>query len=872
MSLGERQVKGKEAPVKAYRVIAPSTRRTRFDVSAERGLTPFVGRERELELLLDGFERARGGTGQAFSIMGEAGVGKSRLLYEFRKAVANEEVTFLEGKCLSYSSGVAYHPIIDVLKSNFDIRESDEDYHITDKVKAGLQAIGADEASTLPYLLELFNVKDSGIDRISMSPEARKDRTLEAVKRIILKGAEIRPLIMAIEDLHWVDKSSEDALRSWMDSISGARVFTISTYRPEYVPTWGSKSYHSQVTLNRLSNRESLAMIAYLMGAEGVDRELEELILQKTEGIPFFIEEFIKSLKDLGMIEWRDSRYYLVKDIRDLAIPSTIQDVIMARVDSLPDAAKGVLQNGSVIEREFSYELIKRVTGLPEKELLSYLSALRDAELIYERGIFPESTYVFKHALTREVVYDSILTTRKKKLHADIGDAIEEAYTDNLDDYYEVLAEHYMVGENHEKCAEYCRLSERKAEKAASLNNAIAYGEKRVVCLESLPQTEDVQRKIVDARTALGLYYLQTSFPDKAKRAVEPIVDVATTLGYRRRLSQIYTVLGTYAYIVEEDFPQAFKYLEDSLEIAGELNDIVSLVMANYWLAYALALNCEFDRSLYYLEKGLDINVAANVLWGIAMLKATIGLYVYSYQGRVDLGYRTGQEALRIAEESGDIYSQATAHTFYGYSCYAKGFLDEAEEHLLKGIDSAEKLNMAGVQWIGLTGLSEVYIENGEYTKSQECSKKAISLIEQHRYAPSSVLLSRTFLACAKVMDNEVNIDVQSLYRHEAQFRVKLFEGMTAMYIGRILLNIDGEHISEAEGWIKKAIEVDTSNNMMFHLAKDYALYAEFFKRKNDTTKAKRNLNQAIDIYKECGADGWVDKAEKELKTLSRKK
>ena len=206
-ALGERQVKGKEHPVKAYRVIAPSTRRTRFDVSAERGLTPFVGRQRELELLLDGLERAKAGKGQAFSVIGEAGVGKSRLLYEFRKAIGSEDVTFLEGKCLSYIRGVAYHPIIDILKSTFGIREGDEDYQVKDKVKQGLKQLGVDEASTLPYLLELLGVKDSGIDKIPMSPEARKERMMEAVKRISLKSSEISPLILAIEDLHWVDRT-----------------------------------------------------------------------------------------------------------------------------------------------------------------------------------------------------------------------------------------------------------------------------------------------------------------------------------------------------------------------------------------------------------------------------------------------------------------------------------------------------------------------------------------------------------------------------------------------------------------------------------------------------------------------------------------
>jgi class 3 adenylate cyclase len=311
-ALGEKKIKGKEEPVKVYQVIAPSTRRTKFDVSAERGLTPLVGRERELELLFDGFQRAKLGKGQAFSIVSEAGCGKSRLLYEFRKAVANEDVNFLEGKCLSYSRGVAYHPVIDILKSNFDIHKGEGDQEIREKVKNGLRIIGADEASTLPYLLELLSVKDSGIDQISMSPEARKDRIIETCRKIVIKGSEVRPLIMAFEDLHWLDKSSEDVLRNHLESIPGSRVLLIFTFRPEFIHTWGAKSYHNQLTLHRLSNRESLEMVNHILGTKEVEKTFEDLILEKTEGVPFFIEEFIKSLKDLRIIERKDNTYRLI--------------------------------------------------------------------------------------------------------------------------------------------------------------------------------------------------------------------------------------------------------------------------------------------------------------------------------------------------------------------------------------------------------------------------------------------------------------------------------------------------------------------------------------------------------------------------------
>ena len=438
--LGERKVKGREVPVNVYRVIAPSDRRTRFDVSAERGLTHFVARERELELLLDSFERTKSGRGQAFSIMAEAGVGKSRLLYEFRKSVANEDATFLEGKCLSYSRGVAYHPVIDILKANCDIHDDDSDSEIREKAVRHLKILGADGVSTLPYLLELLSVKNSRIDKIPMSPEGRKDRIMEAFKRLVIKSAEIRPLIIAIEDLHWIDKSSEDAFNDLLDSIAGIRVFLIFTYRPQFFSTWGGKSFHRQVNLTRLSNGETLAMAKHFLGAGDMDANVEQFILEKTEGVPFFIEEFIRSIRDLKLIEEKDNKFRMSKNIQSVNIPSTIQDVIMARVDSLPDGAKEILQTGSVIEREFSYELIKEVTDLSKQALLSHLSAMRNSELVYERGIIPKSTYIFKHALTRDVVYDSILGKRRKALHGKIGDAIEELYKDNIYEHYEVLA------------------------------------------------------------------------------------------------------------------------------------------------------------------------------------------------------------------------------------------------------------------------------------------------------------------------------------------------------------------------------------------------------------------------------------------------
>jgi len=566
---------------------------------------------------LDSFERAKAGQGQVFSIVAEAGIGKSRLLYEFRKNVVNENITFLEGKCLSYSRGVAYHPIIDVLKSAFDIREYDEDFQVKEKVKKGLDILEVEQKSALPYVLELLSVKESGINQIPMSPEAKKDRFIETLKRIVFKDSVIRPLILAFEDLHWIDKSSEDSLKDLFSNISGARVLLIITYRPEFVHSWGSKSYHNQVTSNRLPNRESLEMVKNLFGSEDIDNNLEELILEKTEGVPFFIEEFIKTLNEKKMIEKESNRYKLTNNIQELVTPSTIQEVIMARIDSLPVGAREVLQTGSVIEREFSYELIKQVTEKSQEELLSELSVLKEAEILYERGIYPEVTYIFKHALIQEVVYDSILTRKKKKLHELIGISIEKLYKDSIKELYSVLAEHFMAADDFKKGAEYFRLAAKKAENSASFAEAVEYAEKRIVCLEKLFRIEEVSKMLVDARTTLGLYMFQRFYFVEAKDAIDPIIELAIKSNYKKRLSQINSIAGTYKCYVEENYSEASKHFQDALKISEETNDIVSSFFSRVWFGYNLYYNCEFEKAIHHAEKALDINKAANIVFGV---------------------------------------------------------------------------------------------------------------------------------------------------------------------------------------------------------------------------------------------------------------
>ena len=867
-SLGDRDIKGKEKPVRIYRVIAPSTRRTRFDVSAERGLTAFIGRARELELLLDGFERVKAGRGQAISIMAEAGIGKSRLLYEFRKAVVNEGATFLEGKCLSYSRGVAYHPIIDILKANFDLLETDGSPEIREKVNSGLKVLGLDQALIAPYFLELLSVKESGIDQLLMSPEAKKDRIIEALKHIVLKGSEIRPLILAYEDLHWVDKSSENVLKYVLESIPGARVLMLFTYRPEFLPTWGGKSYHSQVTLNRLSNRESLSMISYLLGTADIESDLEKLILEKAEGIPFFIEEFLKSLLQLKVIERKNRRYFLAKDFQNIAIPSTIQDVIMARVDALTEGAKEILQAGSVIEREFSHQLIKRLIGSSEQELLSNLSALKDSELLYERGIYPELTYIFKHALTREVIYDSILTKRRKTFHATVAHAIEDIYQENISAYYEVLVKHFIESEVYDKAADYSKLASRKALTTASMNDAIFYTNKTIFSLEKLPLSDRVQKLLIDARTKLGLNLLEMNYFHEAIDAIKPIVNVALKINYKKRIPQIETIVGAGRFCIDENFQEAFDYFEKALSVSDEMSDVGSLLYANYWMGYALSVNCEFERAIHYLEKSLNLQGKYNNLPWIAVLKGITGFAVYQFKGDIQTAFKLSSEAVHISKETNDIHSKLFAYSCHGISLYGKGLLDEARHFLRQGLEFNEKIHQLWWSLAGNQYLGDINYCLGEYQWAINHYMKIIQLLEAKRVYQSWLNLSKIALARSKVASKEEHIDMESLYTYPSENKFKILGGWGKRYIAEILLHCNREHLSEAEQWIKQSIEMDKKRGMMFHLGQDYATYAEILKRQSQKTRAKENLTKAVQIFKKCGADGWTEKYEKELAAL----
>jgi predicted ATPase/class 3 adenylate cyclase/DNA-binding CsgD family transcriptional regulator len=488
-------VKGAASKVRVYRVMGERDGRARIDVAHERGFTRLVGRDRELDLLRHCFDLARDGRGQAISIIGDAGLGKSRLLYECRQLLASASLTWLDGRCSPYGTALAYLPVIDLLKQHFRIDASDSDTDIQEKVHRGLAGYDLDAAAIAPYLLHVLAAEDSMPTGIS--PEALKRHIFEALQALVIAIASHRPLVITLEDLHWVDHTTEEFITVLLDRIAGARVLLVCTYRPDFVSAWSRRSYHSVITLTRLGPQDSSRMLTSLLGTTRVHDNLARLVLDKAEGVPFFLEELVHALRETGAMTLHQGEWRLTTDDTTLQVPATVHEVLMARIDRLPEGAKRVLQIGAVIGREFGWELLHEVSGLSERELTEQVTALTHAELIYARGLPPRLMYIFKHALTQEAAYRSLLTAQRQALHHQIAVTLEALFPDRLEEYYGQLAHHFLEAaqpDEVDKAITYARLAGERSMALPAYVEAVSFYHMAVEALEHQEVVDEAQR------------------------------------------------------------------------------------------------------------------------------------------------------------------------------------------------------------------------------------------------------------------------------------------------------------------------------------------------------------------------------------------
>ena len=676
--LGELRVKGHEAPVRAYEVLRAHGRQARIEVAAERSLTPLVSRERELAQLEDLFRQAKSGGGQVVFVAGEAGIGKSRLVYELRRqlAEASEQATFLEGRCVSFGQSIPFLPLIEQLRANFGIEEVDGEPEIIAKVESGMRRMGEVEEH-IPFIRYLLSVDPGDEAVLAMEASARRKRIFDALNAVAHRGARRRPIVFVFEDLHWVDTSTEEFLKQFFDTVAASPILAISTFRLGYQPPFGNRSFHTTINLRTLSEADALAMAGRVLGAENLPQEVRAALLEKAEGVPLFVEEVAKTLLDLGILRREGNGYRLVKGPAEASIPQTIQGIIMARLDHLGEEGKRTVQLASVIGRQFLVRLLERVAGHTGK-LQGLLEELKSLEIIYQQGLLSEPAYVFKHAVIQDVAYNSLLRERRKQLHGAVAEAIEELYADRLAEHHGELAHHCAQSERWSDVLRYASLAGTRAAHAFANQEAKVHYR---LALEAARRIEPplppgelakLHGRYAGVLTGLGEF-------EEAAAEYGLAIDLARQSGDRRLEIELRMGLsGVYNYSHQGD--PAMEHNEAALAIARELDDraLVAACLANKVQILSAGYG-KIAESMSDAEEAARLSAEVGDRPLLAITHTFLG-GAFVWRGDFDRGLRYVEEAATLSEATHQGFMYGYACFLAGHGCLGKGEYDKALE------------------------------------------------------------------------------------------------------------------------------------------------------------------------------------------------
>ncbi len=606
-ALGATKVKGVTEPVNVYEATGLGPLRTRLQRSAGRGLTKFVGRQREMDAMKHAAEQAKAGRGQIVAAMAEAGVGKSRLFFEF-KAKNQSGWMVLETFSVSHGKASAFLPVLDLLHGYFKISSDDDARARREKIGGKVLMLDRAQEDTLPYLFALLGIVEGENPLAQMDPNVRKRRTLDAIKRILLRESLNQPLMVIFEDLHWIDEETQALLNLLTDSIANAKILLLVNYRPEYSHQWNSKTIYTQLRLDPLGKESADEMLSALLGDGAEMAQLKRVIIEKTEGNPFFMEETVQVLLDEGSLVRDGSMTRLTRPLGDLKIPPTVQGILAARIDRLSAESKDLLQALAVIGREFSLSLIRAVVPKSDDELNRMLNDLQLGEFIYEQPAVGDIEYSFKHALTQEVAFGSVLNERRKELHRRTAAAIESLYAERLEDRYAELAHHYGRAGDAAKAVQYMGLAGEQALQRSAYAEALAHLTAGLELLKTLPQSPARDAQELKLQLELGAasppVYGPASDQTEAafSRAYELCVRDGESIDLLRALAGIRLVHGTRGAV-----RKACEVAREALEIARRINDPIQIAITQSALgAYTSTLG-DLPQARQMLEESIEL-------------------------------------------------------------------------------------------------------------------------------------------------------------------------------------------------------------------------------------------------------------------------
>jgi class 3 adenylate cyclase/tetratricopeptide (TPR) repeat protein len=867
-ALGPIPIKGLVEPMAVFELTGVTTLRRRLQAAAARGLTRFVGRQHELDALRQARAQAEAGHGQVVALVGEAGVGKSRLAYEFVHAHPTPGWLVLESASVSYGKATAYFPVLELLRRYCHVEDQDEARTVRAKVTGQVLTLDETLQDTIPALLSLLEVLPEDSPFRSLDPPQRRQRTLQALKRVLLRESQVQPLLLVFEDLHWIDTETQALLDSLLESLPTARRLLLVNYRPEYQHGWGSKTYYTQLRLDPLSPANADELLQALLGDDPSLVPLKALLIARTAGNPFFLEESVRTLVETGVLVGEPGAYHLAQALPTIQVPATVQAVLAARIDRLPPEDKRLLQTAAVVGTEVPLPLLQAIAELPEATLHRGLTHLQAAEFLYETCLFPEPEYTFKHALTHEVAYGSLLLERRRELHARLVEAFEALTPERVAEQVERLAHHTVRGEVWDKAVTYCQQAGARAYDRAAFREAVTSFEQALQALAHLPEDGDSRVRALELRLALVRSLSALEEHGRCLALLGEAESLARVLDDRAPLGR---VLASMARVLRQtgDHGGAIVVGQQAFELAAALGESALQLEASQYLGQAYYTIGDFGRAAELLrgnveaadrESGTpstDVRIESR-----AWLARTLGALGAFTEGR---GH--GEEALRLATLEGRGQTPIVAHACVGHLYLAQGDL----EHAIRVFDQGLALCRASGNrsWLRVIvgGLGAASALQGRLAEGRALLEEGISegtrtgtrLNQAYRNAWLSEVYRRA--GC----DDEAWQHARQALDLARQLKERGNEALALHQLGAVHAHADPPDVAQAKAYYQQALALAEALSMRPLQAHCHLGLGTLYATTSRAAQARTALSAAIDLYRAMDMTLWLPQAEAAL-------
>jgi class 3 adenylate cyclase/tetratricopeptide (TPR) repeat protein len=870
-ALGAMSVRGLRDPVEVYEVTGAGAVRSRLQAAAPRGLTRFVGRQPELETLQQALAQASAGHGQVVALVGEAGVGKSRLVYEVVHSHRTQGWRVLESASVSYGKATPYFPIIDLLKRYCHVDDGDAMRTIRAKVTGQVLTLDETLQETLPALLALLDAVPDDSPFLHLDPPQRRQRMLDACKRVLLRESQVQPLLVIFEDLHWIDSETQALLDSLMESLPTVQLLLLINYRPEYQHGWGSKTYYTQVRLDPLPPASADEFLRGLLGDDPGLVPLMRSLITRTEGNPFFLEESLRILVETGVLSGTPGAYRLGKALNSLQVPATVQAVLAARIDQLPPEAKRLLQTAAVIGTDVPFPLLQAIADLPEAALHQGLARLQAAEFLYETRLFPEREYTFKHALTHEVAYGSLLLERRRTLHARIVEALEALAGERVAEQVERLAHHALRGEVWAKALAYGRQAGEKALARSAHHEAVTNFEQALGALSHLPECRETSEQAIDLRINLrhALFALghHTQLLDHLRKAEA----LAEALNDQRRLGRVVAFMTEY-FRTRGEAERALACGQRAFSIAEALGDFGLQVETHHHLGriyhtlgdYRQAIACfrwnveRLGEALLQERFGMPAPPSVFSRMWLAWSLAEVGAFA---EGRT-----YGDEAIKIAETVAQAWSRIGAYYSVGLLSLRQGDFHKAITVLERGLTLCQAAHIRLMFPLVASQLGYAYALSGQINQ-------ALPLLEQameHTAADigneavmQAAWLSHAYLLAGRLQDAST-FAKRALVSSRAH-REQGHQAYALRLLGEIAARQEPQESDQAKALYSQALALAMKLGMRPLQAHCHRSLGTLYATTGQQEQARTELSTAIEMYRAMEMTFWLPQTEAAL-------